>query len=478
MVQLDDAKSRTSVSIALSVGNIAFDMKVNGANVLWWPYSSVGRFNAAAVRRSGEGPRAARAGGTLAPADWLFENYKVLSYNYHVPFVDRALTGELLSATRSFAAVILTGPRRAGKTTLLRRVFPNASYHLLQDPDTVARLRADPRTFLDEIRLPVILDEIQNVPEILNYVRARIDRAPRKTGQWLLTGSQEAPLMKGVTESMAGRAAILQLLPFSSAEHPKVSLLRGGFPEVLARPSAASLWFRSYIQTYLERDVRAISEIRDLTTFRRFLSLVASRCGQLLNRTDLAAPLGVSVPTISQWLNILETTGQIVLVPPFYENFGKRLVKSPKIYFIDSGLACHLLNIGSESELRRSTFLGPIFEGFLASEIIKRQINAGRRKEIYYFRDQQGLEVDFVVPTAARALMLIEAKASRTITPAMAESLVRLGKAVSRYAVTSLVVHFDTPGEPTLAAIRPGVRAVPVDRFLSTFAPSRQRLKV
>src|SRR5438132_2511223 len=181
-------------------------------------------------------------------------------------FIHRALTGELLKAARAFAAVILTGPRRAGKTTLLRHVFPRASYHLLEDPDTVARLRADPRSFLDEMTFPVILDEIQNVPEILNYVRARIDRAPRATGRWLLTGSQEAPLMKGVTESMAGRAAVLQLLPFSLAEHAKVSLARGGFPEVIARPAAASLWFQSYIQTYLERDVRAISDIRDLST--------------------------------------------------------------------------------------------------------------------------------------------------------------------------------------------------------------------
>jgi predicted AAA+ superfamily ATPase len=339
----------------------------------------------------------------------------------------------------------------------------------------VARFRADPRSFLDEVRLPVVLDEIQNVPEILNYVRARIDQSPRKTGQWLLTGSQEAPLMKGVTESMAGRAAVLQLLPFSSAEHPKVSVLRGGFPEVIARPSAASLWFPSYIQTYLERDVRAISDIRDLATFRRFLSLVASRGGQMLNKTDLAAPLGVSVPTISQWLNILEATAQIVLVHPFYENFGKRLVKSPKLYFIDSGLACHLLNITSESELRRSPFLGPLFEGFVASEIVKHQLNEGRRREIYYFRDHQGLEVDLVVPTSDRALTFIEAKASRTVTPAMAESLVRLGDAVSRYNVTSLVVHRGTPGGATLTAIRPGVKAVPVDRLLSVLSPSRGR---
>ncbi len=393
-------------------------------------------------------------------------------------FTHRALTDELLTAARSFAAVILTGPRRSGKTTLLRSVFPRASYYLLEDPDTVARLRADPRGFLDDVRLPAILDEIQNVPEILNYVRARIDRAPRRTGQWFLTGSQEAPLMKGVTESMAGRAAVLQLLPFSSAEHPKVSLVRGGFPEVIARPSAAQLWFRSYIQTYLERDVRALSAIRDLSTFRRFLSLLASRCGQMLNKTDLAAPLGVSVPTISAWLSILETTGQILLIPPFYENFGKRLVKSPKLYFVDSGLACHLLGVTSEGELNRSHFLGPLFEGFVASEIVKQQLNGGRRKEIYYFRDHQGLEIDLVVPTGDRALTLLEIKASRTVTPAMAEPLVRLGKAVRRYDVTNLVVHRRADDEVEFAAIRPGVQAVTVERLLAVLErPARRRAR-
>jgi len=392
-----------------------------------------------------------------------------------MPYIHRAITRELFKAARAFAAVILTGPRRSGKTTLLRRMFPRASYYLLEDPDTVARLRSDPRSFLDEVRLPVIFDEIQNVPEILNYVRSRIDQKPRKAGQWLLTGSQEAPLMRGVTESMAGRAAVLQLLPFSSAEDTRVSVMRGGFPEVIARPSASSLWFGSYVQTYLERDVRMISDIRDLATFRRFLSLLASRCGQMLNKTDLAAPLGVSVPTISQWLNILETTGQILLIPPFYENFGKRLVKSPKLYFMDSGLACHLLGIGSKEELHRSPFRGPLFEAFVASEIVKQQINEGRRKEIYYFRDHQGLEVDFVVPAGDRSLILLEAKASRTVTPAMAESLVRLKRAVRRYEVTGIVVHRRTPHGTTLAAIQPGVKAVAVDRLLSVIAPRRKR---
>ena len=205
-------------------------------------------------------------------------------------YVPRLITRQLEKATRGFAALVLTGPRRAGKTTLLRRAFPEASYRLLEDPEVVARVRSDPAAFLDDLRPPVILDEIQNTPELLGHVRARIDAAPTRRGRWLLTGSQDAPLMRGVTESMAGRAALLELWPLSIQETDKVSLFRGGYPEVLARPRSAELWYRSYIQTYLERDVRAISSIRDLATFRRFLALTASRCGQILNKTDLAAP--------------------------------------------------------------------------------------------------------------------------------------------------------------------------------------------
>ena len=217
-------------------------------------------------------------------------------------------------------------------------------------------------------------------------------------------------------------------------------------------------WFSSYVQTYLERDVRLVSAVRDLPTFRRFLALVATRTGQMLNRTDLAAPLGVSVPTISAWLSVLEVTGQIALVPPFFESFGKRITKSPKIYLLDSGLACHLLGIESERELARSPFL----EGFVASEIIKQQVHAGRRREIYHFRDRQGLEVDFVVPGKAGALFLVEAKASRTVRPTMADAVVRLSRAIRGRRVRGLVVHRGGMAGTDATALRPGVKALPL----------------
>ena len=194
-------------------------------------------------------------------------------------FIPRLLGDEVRRAARHFPALIITGPRRAGKTTLLRRLFPAATYRLLEDPDIVARVRTDPRAFMEDLRTPAILDEVQNTPEILAYVRTRIDAAPRRAGQWILTGSQDAALMRGVTESLAGRAAVFQLLPLSTQETDRVSLLRGGFPEVLARPAAAAVWFRSYVQTYLERDVRAVSAIRDLV-------VDPSRSGSVENRAS------------------------------------------------------------------------------------------------------------------------------------------------------------------------------------------------
>lgn len=387
-------------------------------------------------------------------------------------YVTRELETQVLQAARSFPAVVLTGPRRAGKTWLLRHLLPKAAYYLLEDPSVVARLRADPHGFLEAVKPPVILDEVQNVPEVFALVRARLDRRPRLTGQWFLTGSQEAPLMRGVTESMAGRAAVLQLLPFSSRESRRVGLLHGGYPEALARPGSASLWFGSYVQTYLERDVRAVTAVKDLATFRRFLALLASRHGQVLNKTDLAAPLGVSVPTITQWLGVLDTTAQVLIVPPFYENLGKRLIKSPKVYLADAGLACHLLGIDSAAELAKSPFLGALFEGFIASGIVKAQVNSGRRRELYYFRDEQGLEVDFLVPGRSGLVSLVECKAGRTVTPAMAAPMQRLAEALKkkrsgRAKVDLCLVHQPAKGSAVTHAVAPGVRALAWQEFVA-----------
>jgi predicted AAA+ superfamily ATPase len=245
----------------------------------------------------------------------------------------------------------------------------------------------------------------------------------------------------------------------------------GGFPEVIARPGARDLWFSSYLQTYLERDVRAVTQVKDLATFRRFMGLVASRHGQILNKTDLAGPLGVSVPTVAQWLGVLETTGLLALIPPYFENFGKRLLKSPRLYWLDSGLASHLLGLRSRSELERSPFDGALWEGFVAAEIIKFQINAGGKRELFYFRDEQGLEVDFVLPAPRGKLRLVEVKATRTPTPSMARPLQSLGRTLGERAEMWLV-HRPSRTPAETAALAPGVKAADLATFLQQLQPS------
>ncbi len=327
----------------------------------------------------------------------------------------------------------------------------------------------NPRGWLDELKTPVIIDEIQNAPELFPYIRTRIDRKPRRNGQWFLTGSQDFLLMERVSESMTGRAGIFSLMPFSFRETGAWHLTRGGFPEVVLRPQRRKVWFRSYVQTYLERDVRSLLAVKDLMTFRRFLVLLASRNGQILNKTDLAAPLGISVPTITEWLNVLEVTGHIVLLPPFYENLGKRLVKSPKVYWVDTGLLCFLLGIETERQLEGSPFLGFVFEGFIASEITKNQVNAGRSAELYYFRDQQGLEVDFLVRGPGGGTRLVEVKWTRTISPSMAQPMLKLRKAFGKRRVESFIVHRAAKTGPEMKTVAPGVEAWTVEKFLKSF---------
>ncbi len=274
--------------------------------------------------------------------------------------------------------------------------------------------------------------------------------------------------MQNIGESMAGRAGILRLAPFSNHENPRVSAYAGGYPEALTADNAETLWFSSYIQTYLERDVRSILAVRNLPLFHRFLQLLATRHGQMLNKTDIATGIGISVPTVGEWLGVLEMSGILLRVPPYFRNAGKRLVKSPKIYFLDSGLVCHLLGIRSESDLSASPFAGAVFEGFVVSEVCKMLWASGRQGDVYYFRDEQGLEVDLLFSPNEGRLVMAECKSSATVVPSMARPMRQLADSFRKEGVVveNYLVHQPSPTGSSPRSIAPGVTACSLRDFI------------
>lgn len=366
----------------------------------------------------------------------------------------RALARTILKALKSFPAIVVTGPRQSGKTTLLKMLFSKTHrFVTLEDPDIRMRAREDPLHFLEQYRPPVIIDEIQYVPELLSYIKTRIDQK-RKPGQWLFTGSQNFILMQGISQSLAGRGAVLSLLPFSFSERmgrggitkeisdwlkglsphqkydDKVSIseviLRGDYPEIATKRSVdRQLWCGSYISTYLERDVRNLAQIGDLSQFERFLRLCATRTGQILNLSELAKEIGMSVPTVKRWLSILETGYQIYLLYPYYKSLGKRLVKSPKLYFNDTALASYLLGLHDRETLLNSPSFGNLFETMIVTDFLKRFLHFGQLPSIYYLRTRDGLEVDLVLEIGQK-LHLFEIKSAMTILPKHASTLLRI----------------------------------------------------
>lgn len=318
-------------------------------------------------------------------------------------------------------SLILTGCRQAGKTSLLKRLFPKSHYVTLDLPIEAAQAEEAGEQFLKKYPSPVIIDEVQYAPQLLRFVKHAIDQNRDQNGRFFLTGSQKFQLMDKIAESLAGRCAIIDCHSLSALEYEKWAgeslnenllwrwIWRGGYPELLVKDLAPERFFSDYLATYLERDVRQVLQVKNLRDFDRFLRLCAVRTGQLLSYDSIAGDVGVSPNTIRSWLSVLESSNIIYLLQPYFKNLGKRLVKSPKLFFLDTGLAAYLAGFRTEKELSQSNIAGAFFENHVLAQIIRYYGNRGQRAEIYFYRDHYGHEVDFVLPQG-NALHLIEAK--------------------------------------------------------------------
>jgi predicted AAA+ superfamily ATPase len=382
-------------------------------------------------------------------------------------YLQRALSLALQRSRDAFPAVLVTGPRQSGKTTFLRHeVGAHCRYVSFDDPLERDFARGDPLGFLRNFAdSPALLDEVQYVPELLSYLKLSIDAAPERLGRWLLTGSQQFAQMHRLGESLAGRVAILELLPFSATEYPPPSLTQaigaGGYPIPALHPERSDLWARSYIRTYLERDVRQLSQITDLHAFERFLGLAAALHGQELNKAGLARDCGVSQPTIANWISVLEASYVVSLLPPYFRNHGKRLIKSPKLYFIDPLLVTTLTRQPNPEAALAGPMGGAFLEGWVVVEAIKAFTNRGLKPDLYFWRSHDGLEVDLLIQTGSQ-LYPIEVKRTATPTARHVEPLTRLRALLGDHAIDSGLLVCDVERERPMPG---GHRALPWQAF-------------
>ena len=334
--------------------------------------------------------------------------------------IPRKAEATLKRLVRGFPIVAITGPRQSGKTTLARATFPNKPYVSLENPELREFAQTDPKRFLARFGDGAILDEVQRCPELLSWLQQWVDERARM-GDFVLTGSAQFDLMAGITQSLAGRVGQVELLPLSAAELGAAMLpdqlndllLKGGYPALYDRPLAADDWFPNYVASYLERDVRQLLAVRDLTLFQRFVRMCAARSGQLLNLAGLGVDCGISAVTARHWLSVLDASYITMRLPPYHRNFGKRLVKTPKLYFLDTGLMAWLLGIRDADTLSTHASRGALFETWVVAELVKRRFNSGRSDELFFWRDNLGHEIDIVHETP-QGLQAIEIKSGST----------------------------------------------------------------